>query len=133
MIVIDTNVIAYLLLEGEHTERAEAVFLSDSDWVSPYLWRSEFRNILALYLRRGYLELDVAKQIMQEAEALMFSKEFEIESEKILNLVKNSQCSAYDCEYVALAQQLKVDLVTADRKILAEFPSTAIPLSSFSS
>ncbi|MDJ0588832.1 MAG: hypothetical protein QNJ72_02395 [Pleurocapsa sp. MO_226.B13] len=48
-------------------------------------------------------------------------------------MVKNSKCSAYDCEYVALARQLEIDLVTADRKILAEFPSTAISLSSFSS
>lgn len=133
MIVTDTNVIAYLLLEGEHTEQAEALLLADSDWVAPYLWRSEFRNILALYLRQGYLELEIAKQIMQEAEALMFGKEFEIQSEKIIDLVKNSKCSAYDCEYVALAQQLQINLVTADKKILAEFSSTAISLSSFSS
>ncbi|MBE9167743.1 type II toxin-antitoxin system VapC family toxin [Pleurocapsales cyanobacterium LEGE 06147] len=133
MIVTDTNVIAYLLLEGEHTEQAEAVLLADSEWVAPYLWRSEFRNILALYLRQGYLELDDAKQIMQEAETLMFGKEFEIQSEQIIDLVKQSRCSASDCEYVALAQQLKIDLVTADQKILAEFPSTAINLRSFSS
>ncbi len=133
MIVTDTNVIAYLLLEGEHTEQAEALFLEDSEWVAPYLWRSEFRNILALYLRQGYLELDIAKQIMQEAEALMFGREFEIESAKIIDLVNKSRCSAYDCEYVALAQQLKINLVTADRKILTEFPSTAVALSYFSS
>jgi predicted nucleic acid-binding protein len=133
VIVTDTNVIVYLLLEGEHTKQAEAVLLADSEWVAPYLWRSEFRNILALYLRQGYLELDDAKQIMQEAETLMFGKEFEIESEKIIDLVKQSRCSAYDCEYVALAQQLKINLVTADRKIIAEFPSTAISLRSFSS
>lgn len=133
MIVADTNIIAYLLLEGEHTKQAETVFLTDSEWVAPYLWRSEFRNILALYLRQAYIELEIAKQIMQEAEALMFGKEFEIGSEKIIDLVKTSRCSAYDCEYVALARQLKINLVTADRKILAEFPSTAISLSFFSS
>ena len=132
MIVTDTNVIAYLFLEGESTEQAEAVLLSDSEWIAPYLWRSEFRNILALYIRQGYLQLDVAKQIMREAEALMLGKEFEIESQQILDLVQQSRCSAYDCEYVALAQQLGVNLVTADRKILAEFPAIAVPLSSFS-
>ena len=133
MIVTDTNVIAYLLLEGEHTEQAEAVLLADSEWVAPYLWRSEFRNILALYIRQSYLELNDAKQIMQEAEALMTGKEFEIDSERIIDLIKKSRCSAYDCEYVALAQQLNIDLVTADQKILAEFPSTAVSLRSFNS
>lgn len=87
---------------------------------------------MALYLRQGFLELEIAKRIMQEAEVLMFGKEFEIQSEKIIDLVKQSRCSAYDCEYVALARQLKINLVTADRKILAEFPSIAISLSSFS-
>ena len=132
MIVVDTNVIAYLFLEGERTKQAEAAFLSDPDWIAPYLWRSEFRNILALYLRQNYLQSDDARQIMQEAEALMLGKEWEIESKKILDLVKQSRCSAYDCEYVALAQQLGIHLVTADRKILTEFPSTAVALNSFS-
>ena len=132
MIVVDTNVIAYLFLEGEHTEQAEAVFFSEPDWIAPYLWRSEFRNIVALYIRQNYLQLDDARRIMQEAEALMLGKEWEIESKTILDLVIQSRCSAYDCEYVALAQQLGIHLVTADRKILTEFPSTAVALSSFS-
>ena len=97
------------------------------------MWRSEFRNILALYIRQDFLELDDAKEIMQEAESLMLGQEFEIESKHILDLVKQSRCSAYDCEYVALAQQLGVHLVTADQKILAEFPSTVVSLSSFGS
>lgn len=68
---------------------------------------------------------------MQEAEALMLGKEFEIESQYVLDLVKQSRCSAYDCEYVALAQQLGINLVTADRKILTEFPALAVSLESF--
>ena len=75
---------------------------------------------LALYLRKGYLELDLAQQIMQKAEVLMFGKEFEIESAKIIDLVQQSRCPAYDCEYVALARRLKINLVTADQKILED-------------
>ena len=49
MIVVDTNVIAYLFLEGEHTQEAEEVLKIDPDWVSTTrLWRSEFRSVLAL-------------------------------------------------------------------------------------
>lgn len=126
MIVVDTNVIAYLLIEGEHTANAEAVFYKDADWVAPLLWRSEFRNILAHYLRRKYLQLEDAKQIMEQAEILMRGKEFNLNSRQVLDLIQNSSCSAYDCEYVALAQLLGVKLVTADKKLLAEFPATAV-------
>ena len=133
MIVADTNLIAYLLLEGEYTKEAEAVYQIDSDWIAPYLWRSEFRNILALYLRKDYLALEQARQIIQKAENLLRGKEFEIESQQVLDLVVNCQLSAYDCEYILLAQQLGVNLVTADKKVLAQFPSTAISLKNYSS
>jgi predicted nucleic acid-binding protein len=131
VIVVDTNVIAYLMLKGEHTAHAEAVFNRDSDWVVPYLWRSEFRNILALYLRQGYLALTNAKLIVKEAESLMQAKECEVQSMQVLDLVESSKCSAYDCEFVVLAQQLGVPLVTSDKKLLTEFPSNAVSMDMF--
>ena len=51
MIVTDTNVIAYLYLEGERSVQVEKVLEKDPHWVAPLLWRSEFRNVLALYMR----------------------------------------------------------------------------------
>jgi predicted nucleic acid-binding protein len=131
VIVVDTNVIAYLMLKGERTAQAEAVFNKDSDWVAPYLWRSEFRNILALYLRQGYITLTNAKLIVKEAESLMYAKECEVQSMQVLDLVESSKCSSYDCEFVMLAQQLGVPLVTSDKKLLTEFPSNAISMNVF--
>ena len=61
MIVVDSNVVAYLYLPGDYTEKAEALLEHDADWAAPLLWRSEFRNILAGYLRR--IELDVGDAI----------------------------------------------------------------------
>lgn len=49
MIVVDSNVLAYLYLPGEYSTAAEALLEQDSDWAAPILWRSEFRNILAGY------------------------------------------------------------------------------------
>jgi predicted nucleic acid-binding protein len=131
VIVVDTNVIAYLMLKGERTSQAEAVFNKDSDWVAPYLWRSEFRNILALYLRQGYITLINAKLIVKEAESLMHAKECEVQSMQVLDLVESSKCSSYDCEFVVLAQQLGVPLVTSDKKLLTEFPSNAVSMDVF--
>ena len=48
MIVADSNLIAYLLIPGDHSSLAEKVFLKDPDWAIPLLCRSEIRNILTL-------------------------------------------------------------------------------------
>lgn len=125
MIVVDTNVIAYLWLPGSRTTAAERLLRNDSDWNAPLLWRSEFRNVLAGCLRRGDLKLETALQIMSEAEGQMRSREFSVPSAQVLARVEESACSAYDCEFVVLAQELGVPLVTSDEKLLKSFPSVA--------
>ena len=129
MIVVDSNVLAYLYLPGEHTAAAERLLERDPEWVAPVLWRSEFRNILAGYLRRGSLTFDQAHALQREAEELLADGEFEVDSFKVLELVRESDCSAYDCEFVALALQLEKKLVTMDGKLLRAFPQIAVALS----
>ncbi len=119
MIVVDTNVIAYLFLVGDHTAQAREAFRKDPDWAAPLLWRSEFRNVLAFYLRQKQLELSQALQLMREAELLMQEGEYEVTSLQVLSLTASSRCSAYDSEFVALAQELGVPLITSDARILA--------------
>lgn len=132
MIVADTNLIAYLFIEGEFTKQAESIYQSDSNWIAPYLWRSEFRNILAFYLRKEILSLAESKTIAKSAEELLMDNEFELDSEDILGLAASSSLSAYDCEYVVLAQKLEVKLITNDKKILRLFPDFAIDMKSIS-
>jgi predicted nucleic acid-binding protein len=131
MIVADSNTIAYLLIPGEYSEQAKAVFKKDSNWVAPFLWRSEFCNILALCLRKKLLTLAQAQQLLLKANFLMQGCEYETDLSKVLNLASVSGCSAYDCEFVALAQQLGVLLVTTDRKLLQAFPSETISMDKF--
>jgi len=59
---------------------------------------------------------------------LVAGNEYEVDSRKILELVRDSNCSACDCEFVALAKSLNTHVVTADKKILQAFPDTAIPI-----
>lgn len=129
MIVVDSNVIAYLYLAGEHTAKAEALLEQDADWAAPLLWRSEFRNILAGYLRRNQLSFELAVELQLEAEGLLAAGEHEVDSRQVLQLVRDSDCSAYDCEFVALAMTLGVKLVTMDAKLLRAFPAQAVALS----
>ncbi|MBN1993548.1 MAG: type II toxin-antitoxin system VapC family toxin [Anaerolineae bacterium] len=131
MIVVDTNTIAYFFIPGEHTEQARAVLRKDSEWVAPLLWRSEFRNILASYLHRELLTLPQALRLMQEAENLMRGGEYQMASLQVLSLVASSGCSTYDCEFIALGQDLGVPVVTSDKKVLQAFPSDTIAMSEF--
>ncbi len=128
MIVVDTNIIAYLYLSTPRSELAERVRVADPDWAAPILWRSEFRNVLSLYVKRGSLPLERALQIAETSERMMAGREHVVSPARVLRLAAKSLCSAYDCEFVALAQDLGVKLVTADQRILREFGQTAVPM-----
>lgn len=128
MIVVDTNVLAYLYLPGEHTSHAEALLQRDSDWAAPALWRSEFRNILAGYMRRRALTFEQARDVQTEAESLLSGSEHDVDSQRVLELVRDSDCSAYDCEFIAVAMKLGTRLVTMDARLLRAFPRQAVAL-----
>ena len=131
MIVVDTSVIASLWVPNDMDELVYQVLKKDSDWVAPLLWRSELRNVLALYLRKSIMEFSTILQSIQEAELLMESRSYEVNSTLILQFVQSSNCSSYDCEFVALADDLNVQLVTFDKKICSEFPEIAIHPNNF--
>ena len=131
MIVVDTNVIGYLFLSSEQSVLAERALKKDNEWVAPILWRSEFRNVLALYMRKNIIKLEQAQQIMNGALKLMKGREYEVPSYEVLWLASTSNCSANDCEFIATATDLKIPSVTVDKQLLREFSSVAIPLNSF--
>lgn len=122
MIVVDVNILAYLLIPGKYTRPAERLLEEDPVWVVPRLWRSELRNVLASYLRAKEMDLADASIIFQRAEELVGAEEYEVETIHVLRLCAESSCSAYDCEYVALAEFLDVKLVTKDSKLARAFP-----------
>lgn len=129
MIAVDTNVVAYLFLRGDFAAQAEAWLRRDRDWVAPVLWRSEFRNILAGCLLRKQLTFEALREMQREAEALLLGNEHEVDSQRVLELVRDSDCSAYDCEFVSVAMRLGVKLLTADKKVLKAFPDHTVAFS----
>ena len=130
MIVADTNVIAYLFISGDQSDQAKKLIKMDPDWIAPVLWKSEFRNVLALYMRKGFLSYENSILLLNEVESFMKEHEFDVNSNDVMKLVSNSNCSAYDCEYVALAQSLNLKLYTSDKKLIEEFPDTVVSLKS---
>lgn len=126
MIVVDTNTVAYLYLPTEYTADVEILLDQDPHWIAPLLWRSEFRNILSLYVRKNIIDLDTALQMQGQAERQLTGNEYSVHSTDVLTLARDSGCSAYDCEFISVARSLNTTLVTGDRKLIAAFPDIAV-------
>lgn len=126
MIVADTNTIAYLYLPTEHTDHVVSLLHKDPHWVAPLLWRSEFRNVLSLYVRKNIIDLQTAISMQSQAERQLADNEYTINSMEVLTLAKETGCSAHDCEFVSLARSLNLKLVTGDKQLVQTFPRIAI-------
>jgi predicted nucleic acid-binding protein len=61
----------------------------------------------------------------------MNKNEFTVSSFSVLNHVHRTKCTAYDCEYVSLAESLKVPLITRNKEILKRFPNLAVRLEDY--
>ena len=127
MIVVDANVLIYLWLRESYADVAEALLSTDSQWIAPLIWRSEFRNVVVGAVRRKNISRETALAALDGAERQMDGNEQMVDSRVVFRLAMQSGCTAYDCEYVALAEATGVPLITNDSQILKEFPSIARP------
>jgi len=128
MIIVDTNIIAYLHVSGKFTPLALQLLEKDSNWIAPPLWESEFRNLLLNYIRHAVMNLEDGINLMEDALITMQNRDLAPSNGLILTLAASSALSAYDCEFVALARELNCKLVTVDKQIIKTFPDTAISL-----
>ena len=126
MIVVDTNIRFYLFADSDQSGLAERVLEKDREWLGPSIWRSEFRNALVKSIRNKLMDLGDALRIMAVAETIMPDDEYDVASDDVLDLAASSGCSAYDAEFVVMARDLRVPLVTTDRELLDKFPETAV-------
>ena len=126
MIVVDTNILVYFFVDTLQSDVVARVREKDPDWHAPLLWRSEFRNAMAGYIRRDAMSIEQAVDTIQKVEGSMADKEHMVDSTAVMRLVADSTSSAYDCEFVALANHLNVPLVTSDSRLLRDFPDHAL-------
>jgi predicted nucleic acid-binding protein len=127
VVLVDTNILAYLLIEGDRTSAAQSLYTKDPDWRSESFVLVEFSNILATYVRTRALVHRQAMELLARAERLV----------PIVPVVTNSQAletatefgiSAYDARFVALAKWLRTRLVTEDTRLQAAVPDWTLPL-----
>lgn len=131
MIVADVNLVAHLLIDGELTSTCREIFLHDEDWIAPSHWRAEFVNVLATHVRVGIFSLEQAMEKLASADELMQTYQGALDDRGVIELSVRSRNATYDCCYVWLARKLGVDLVTADKAVLREFPDVAVSIVNF--
>ena len=68
---------------------------------------------------------------MRHIEIELDGSEHLVASDAVFNVVGQSHLSAYDAEFVALADALGLRLVTEDKAILSSFPLLAVSMERF--
>ena len=126
MIVVDANVISYLLIRGERSEAMDRLQKLDPDWIAPKLWLDEFLNVLCTYERTGGLTREQSVELLEDAVALMDGASYDLPPERVLTVARQTNCSAYDSQYIALAQDLGLKLYTYDKRVISKCPGIAL-------
>lgn len=126
MIVVDANVLTYLVLKGDHSRECSALYRKEPEWAAPRLWRDELCNVLATYERRGLLDRRNALLAFADAEAVIGDNQYDVRVERILSIADRTQCSGYDSQYIALAEDLGARLYTFDEKVLSSAQGVAL-------
>ena len=125
MIVADTTLLANFYLEEGSQGEAMAVFERDEDWYASPLWRFELHSTLLKYIRARRLTISRCERILAKAGGLLHERERETSDAQVLQAAIGYGISAYDATHVALARQLRVPLITFDKKLVRAVPGIA--------
>ena len=131
MIIADTHLVSYLLIEGERTDAVRRVHEKDPDWRLATLWRSAFLNVLTTAVNAAVLDRQQAFSTWWIAVDLISGREIEPDGDRVLSLALERQISAYDAHFVAVADELGVSLVTGDRAVTRQCPDIAVAIEKF--
>lgn len=117
MIVVDANVVIYLVFETSFTSLAREVYARDPDWVVPDLWEAEVLNGLMNEVRAGHTNVEGAIRAATNAAVLLSGKVRPCDRTMVLRIADTCRLTAYDAYYVVLARTMGVQLVTEDGAI----------------
>jgi predicted nucleic acid-binding protein len=131
MIVVDANVIIYLIRETLFTPMAQKLYIADNCWAVPYLWEAEVLNALLMEVRAGTLDIQDAIQASSSAANVLSGNVHGCDKSAVLRTAKDSGLTAYDAYYVTLARSLGIPLITEDKQIKSRCPDVARSLDSY--
>jgi predicted nucleic acid-binding protein len=127
VVLVDTNILAYLTIQGDRTSAAQELYARDPDWRSEGFILVEFSNVLATYVRTKAMTREVGTRLLAEAQTLLPGLTSVLHAQA-LETAAQFGISAYDARFITLARQLRVKLVTEDVKLRAAVPNWTVSL-----
>ncbi len=133
MLLVDANVVAYLLIDGDKTAQARDFWAIDQDWRAPRLLFYELANVFARLVRQQTISLESGIAGLESATGLVRLHDQDPPAARVLEIASKLAVSAYDASYLAAAEALGAPLVTEDRLLLRAAPDITRSLGSFTS
>jgi predicted nucleic acid-binding protein len=126
--VVDTNVVAYLLLGTEqHADEARTFLASLVEAQAPALWEAELANALWMAARHKILTIEEAASRLTLADSLgIHTVPNRTLWRGALVRAHHSGVAVYDTLFVELAARERLPLATFDGAILKAFPNIAV-------
>jgi predicted nucleic acid-binding protein len=131
VLVVDANVVAYLLVQGDKTAQARELWELNSEWVAPRLLAYELTNVFAVLVRQGDLAPSAACEGLKSGLAVVRFLEQDADPGRVLEIAAKLRLSAYDACYLAAAEMMQTPLVTEDTALLRAAPEIARSLAFF--
>jgi predicted nucleic acid-binding protein len=128
MLLVDTNVVAYLLIHGPSTAAAQKLRRRDPDWRSEAFLLVEFTNVLASCIATGRMSLSLAHELLARVNTLFDGKLARVAHGSVLSISAEYRVSAYDARFLALAYRLGQRLVTEDTRLRSAAPKLTVSL-----
>ncbi|MCH7638918.1 MAG: type II toxin-antitoxin system VapC family toxin [Bacteroidetes bacterium] len=127
MLVVDTNILAHLLIDGDKTDDARTLFGRDPDWRSDSFVLIEFSNVLATQVRLGMTDAGSAGRYLSEAEKRM-PHLVQTPHSIALSIANEFGVTTYDARFLGAARALGTKLVTEDKRLRKAAPELTVSL-----
>lgn len=116
MIIVDTDILSYYLIQGDRTAKAQQLKTMDGDWRAPQLWRAEFVSVVHKNLKAKKITLPEAHGLLATAARTYEGIDMAIELSAVLSVAVATGASTYDAHFLALAQRSGKPLVTGEKR-----------------
>lgn len=123
MVLVDTNIVAYLVLDGAMTARARQLYERDADWRAEPLLFVELCNVLETAMRATGLTLPRALAALADAHRILGAGLHAASDGDVIAAASRHGTSGYDARFLCAAAALGVPLVTEDAALRRKAPA----------